>query len=130
MKCSTTLELSTACEAGAQDVLLAFPVVGPNAQRVTQIARQYPGVRISVLVESAQHINLWKGTNVGIFVDVNSGMNRTGIEQSKASDILALAKQIQQAGLEFRGIHYYDGHMHDLSCMRNAKPWRIKATVN
>src|SRR4030095_3371489 len=30
-KCSTTLELSTVCEAGASDVLAAYPMVGANA---------------------------------------------------------------------------------------------------
>src|SRR5579863_1595311 len=32
-KCSTTLELLIACQAGAEDVLLAYPVMGANAQR-------------------------------------------------------------------------------------------------
>ncbi len=31
-KCSTTLELSVACAAGATDVLLAFSVMGANAR--------------------------------------------------------------------------------------------------
>ena len=38
-KCSTTLELLTACETGANDVLLAFAVTGANADRALQIAR-------------------------------------------------------------------------------------------
>jgi len=33
-KCATTLELITACEAGATDVLLAYPVMGANARRI------------------------------------------------------------------------------------------------
>jgi D-serine deaminase-like pyridoxal phosphate-dependent protein len=37
-KCATTLELLKACEAGARDVLLAFPAVGPTASRVVEIA--------------------------------------------------------------------------------------------
>jgi len=51
-KCSTTLELQTACENGATDVLLAFPVVGANARRTVEIANRFPSVRVSVLVES------------------------------------------------------------------------------
>jgi len=30
-KCATGLELSVACEAGADDVLVAYPLVGANA---------------------------------------------------------------------------------------------------
>src|SRR5258708_23802414 len=41
-KCATTLELLTACEAGAADVLVAYPVVGAHATRVRQIAHQFP----------------------------------------------------------------------------------------
>src|SRR6266545_6070324 len=45
-KCSTTLELLTACEAGFTDVLLAYPVVGAGALRVQNIARMFPQTRI------------------------------------------------------------------------------------
>src|SRR5580692_9178397 len=35
-KCATTLELKTACENGADDVLVAYPVMGANARRVRE----------------------------------------------------------------------------------------------
>ncbi|MGA8539008.1 MAG: D-TA family PLP-dependent enzyme, partial [Terriglobales bacterium] len=41
-KCATTLELITGCEAGAADVLVAFPCVGVRADRVQEIARLFP----------------------------------------------------------------------------------------
>src|SRR5450755_4335018 len=37
-KCATTLELVTAIEAGMEDVVVAFPLMGPNAARVREIA--------------------------------------------------------------------------------------------
>ena len=46
-KCSTTVELATACGAGMKDVLLAYPVVGANAARVRELAGENAGVRIS-----------------------------------------------------------------------------------
>lgn len=106
-KCATTLELLTACEAGADDVLLAFPVIGANARRTIELARQFPATRISVLIESPEQLASWAGTEIGIFVDVNPGMNRTGISQERSADISALARS---AGPSFRGLHYYDGH--------------------
>ncbi len=108
LKCATTLELLTACEAGADDVLLAFPVTGANARRTAEIARQFPVVRVSALVESAEQAEVWRGSSVGVFIDVNTGMNRTGISQERGADILALARRIGDA---FRGLHYYDGHV-------------------
>jgi len=110
-KCSTTLELETACEAGIADVLLAFPVVGANAKRVREIAEKYRDARISVLVENPTQAAAWRGSRVGIFIDVNPGMDRTGIEQDRAAGIIDVARAIAAAGLEFRGIHYYDGHI-------------------
>jgi D-serine deaminase-like pyridoxal phosphate-dependent protein len=110
-KCSTTLELAAACDAGIADVLLAYPVVGANAARVREIADQHRGARISVLVENPAQVEAWKGTRVGIFIDVNPGMDRTGIEQDRLSGILDIARAAEAAGLEFRGLHYYDGHI-------------------
>jgi D-serine deaminase-like pyridoxal phosphate-dependent protein len=110
-KCSTSLELATACEAGIGDVLLAYPVVGANAARVREIAERHRGARISVLVENPAQVAAWQNARIGIFIDVNPGMNRTGIEQDCIDGILAIARATEAAGLEFRGLHYYDGHI-------------------
>ncbi|HEY7543840.1 MAG TPA: D-TA family PLP-dependent enzyme [Blastocatellia bacterium] len=110
-KCSTTLELMTICEAGARDVLLAYPVTGANARRAREIADQFSDVRLSALVESSEQIEAWLGSRFGLFIDVNPGMDRTGIEQARGEEIISLALAILSAGLEFRGLHYYDGHL-------------------
>jgi D-serine deaminase-like pyridoxal phosphate-dependent protein len=110
-KCSTSLELITACEAGARDVLLAYPVVGANARRIREISERFGSVRISTLVESERQLKAWAGSSVGIFIDVNPGMDRTGIEQDRVGEIVRLARAIEAAGLVFRGVHYYDGHL-------------------
>jgi D-serine deaminase-like pyridoxal phosphate-dependent protein len=107
-KCSTTVELAAACESGMKDVLLAYAVVGANAKRVTQIAEQYANVRISVLIENVGQMESWSGSRIGIFVDVNPGMDRTGISQD---GIAAILEVVGAAGSQFRGLHYYDGHM-------------------
>jgi D-serine deaminase-like pyridoxal phosphate-dependent protein len=120
-KCSTTVELATACESGIRDVLLAYPVVGANADRVREIAAAHPQVRVSVLVENAGQLAVWRGSRLGIFIDVNPGMDRTGIEQDRTAAILDLARSIQSAGLEFRGLHYYDGHIHTESLSEREK---------
>lgn len=108
-KCSTTLELTTACDAGAADVLLAYPIMGANARRVREIAHQFPRTKISVLAENDHQVAQWRESSVGVFVDINPGMNRTGIEVSQPDRICSLIRQIQGAGLAFRGLHYYDG---------------------
>jgi D-serine deaminase-like pyridoxal phosphate-dependent protein len=102
-KCATTLELLTACENGANDVLVAYPVMGANAQRVREIADRFRQVRISVLAENELQIRQWIGSPVGIFLDINPGMNRTGIEQRNNSEVLELIRAIHRDKLEFRG---------------------------
>jgi D-serine deaminase-like pyridoxal phosphate-dependent protein len=109
-KCATTLELLVACQRGAQDVLFAHPAVGANARRVREIAEQFSHVRVSVLAENEQQIEQWRGSRVGIFLDMNSGMDRTGIEPNDSERIVELVRAIGRLGLEFRGLHYYDGH--------------------
>ena len=108
-KCATTLELLVACQSGAGDVLLAYPSTGANARRTREIAEQFPEVRISVLAENDEQIRQWSGSRVGVFLDINPGMNRTGIEQGSSQQVLSLVRAIGNAALEFRGLHYYDG---------------------
>jgi len=108
-KCATTLELLEACRGNAADVLLAYPVMGANARRVPAIATQFPRVRISVLAENEQQVRQWRGAPVGVFIDINPGMNRTGIEQGQPDKVVRIARAIEDAGLQFRGLQYYDG---------------------
>lgn len=108
-KCATTLELLVGCQSGATDILVAYPVVGANARRVREITEQFPNVRISVLIENADQLRQWIGSSLGIFVDLNPGMNRTGIEPDQAETILHTIRHAADQGLEFRGLHYYDG---------------------
>ena len=122
-KCATTLELLVACHSGAQDVLVAYPMVGANARRVSEIAQAHPHVRISVLAENEQQIRQWRGHSVGVFLDINPGMNRTGIEQSLSAQAVRLARAVRDAGLEFRGLHYYDGQYGGVD-----EPERTKST--
>src|SRR6266576_3151085 len=122
LKCATTLELLQACQTGATDVLVAYPLMGANTLRVREIKNQHPRVRISVLAENEAQVHQWRGTDIGIFLDINPGMNRTGIEQSSRQYAVKLARAIIQSALEFRGLHYYDGQFGAV-----AEPERTKA---
>lgn len=114
-KCSTSLELVTVCGNGASDVLVAYPMVGANARRIRAIADQFPETKVASLVESREQIEPWKESRIGLFIDVNPGMDRTGIEQDRVEEIISLAREIDNAGSVFRGLHYYDGHLSSLA---------------
>src|SRR5215472_13427037 len=103
VKCATSLELSVACQAGARDVLVAYPLIGANAARVRQIAEQNRGVAVSVLVENESQVAQWRGTSLGLFVDVNPGMNRTGEPENYPETILRLTQAIVASEARFCG---------------------------
>jgi D-serine deaminase-like pyridoxal phosphate-dependent protein len=110
-KCATGLELSVLCQAGARDVLVAYPLTGANAGRVRDIAEHHQSIAISVLVDHESQLAEWRGSSLSVFVDVNPGMNRTGVREDQAERILHLSQSVASSGLEFRGLHYYDGHL-------------------
>jgi D-serine deaminase-like pyridoxal phosphate-dependent protein len=113
-KCATTLELLVACRSGAADVLLAYPVMGANARRAREIADQFPDVRISVLAENHEQVRQWRAGRVGISLDINPGMNRTGIEPGNRDKVMRVVRAVEDAGVEFRGLHFYDGQYGEL----------------
>ena len=62
MKCATGLELSVACQAGARDVLVAYPLVGANAARVSvgmRPIRRSPETRAAKARTSALALAIW-----------------------------------------------------------------------
>src|SRR5690349_7512531 len=112
-KCATTLELLTACRSGARDVLIAYPLIGPSVVRVQEIAGEFSTTQISALVDDGCQLEPWRGSKVGLFIDINPGIDRAGVSQADVERIALLASAIRRAGIRFRGLHYYDGHLHD-----------------
>lgn len=114
VKCATTLELLTACEAGVSEVLVSYPSNRVHARRVIEIARDFPDVGISATVENKEQIAQWKGTPVSLFIDINPGMDRTGIGISEHRQIVEMAQAIRRSGVDFAGLHSYEGHARQL----------------
>jgi D-serine deaminase-like pyridoxal phosphate-dependent protein len=113
-KCATTREVLSILEGVAggspeADVLLAHPLVGPGLRRLAEVARRFSRARISVLAEDPDAVGAIPA-ELGIFVDVNPGMNRTGILPADGDVIMEVAKR---AGERFRGVHYYEGHVRE-----------------
>lgn len=104
-KCATTLELLAACQAGFEDVLVAYPHMGRNAERVAAIAALYPEVRVSAIIESKEQIRDWVDSAVDLFIDLNTGMNRTGIT-GNARAVAELATEIRAAPAPLPGFAF------------------------
>ncbi len=116
-KAATLAELEMAAGAGAKDVLLAVQPVGPAIARLGRAVGKYPETLISAVVDDvavAERIDSEIGNAakpVRLWIDVDCGMRRTGVEMG--SEMEALRKRIEKLpGVEFGGIHVYDGHIH------------------
>jgi len=114
-KCATTREADvlgrTLAAEGVEggDVLVAYPHVGPALTQLGKIAARHEGTRYSVLVEDPALVQAVPET-VEVFLDLNPGMNRTGVPMSDTARVLEL---VAAAGPRFRGLHFYDGHQHE-----------------
>lgn len=112
-KCATTREadvlLATMAGRGIHDcdLLVAYPHVGPALLRLAGLARRHSACRIAVLCEDPAAVSDIP-PQLGIFVDINPGMNRSGVPMSDRKRIADIARRT--AG-RFRGIHFYEGHV-------------------
>lgn len=117
-KCATIAEAEMLGMAGAKDVLLAYQPVGPKVQRLAQLVKTYPSTQFSCLVDNihaAQYISgafEQAGGSIPVFLDLNVGMNRTGIVPDKNALELYLACT-KMPGTTPIGLHAYDGHLRD-----------------
>lgn len=112
-KCATTrearvlLEETRARDLPGIDLLVAYPHRDLALRRLGDLARAHPAARVSVVCED-ESIAHSAPPELGIFVDVNVGMHRTGIPIESRGEIIAVAKA---AGDRFRGVHAYEGHI-------------------
>jgi D-serine deaminase-like pyridoxal phosphate-dependent protein len=117
-KCATIAEAEMLSAAGAKHILLAYQLNFTKAKRLIPLIKNYPEIDFSSLVDnldSAKMLNdLFQKENLkaNIFIDVNDGMNRTGI--TAGEQLIDLFKKIQQMpNVIFHGLHVYDGHIRD-----------------
>ncbi len=114
VKAATIAEAELSAIAGMTDVLVSYPLVGPNVERLFALADAYPEVRFSALVDCEEALDAFVRPDrepVDLFLDLDCGMHRTGI--SPGPRAVALARAIVlNPGLRFAGVHAYDGHIH------------------
>ena len=118
-KCSTIAEAEMTAAAGAPDVLLAMQPVGPAIARFFALQRKFPATLFSAIVDSEDVIAAVaksaadsSGMDACLWLDVNSGMNRTGI--APGPEAVRLYTRIHDTkGLRVGGLHVYDGHIHE-----------------
>lgn len=117
-KCATVAEAEMLGQVKAPDVLLAYQPIGPKIQRFISLIKNYPATKFSCLVDnisSARQIAkeaIDAGVEVPVFIDLNVGMNRTGIIPGQRAVELYMQCS-QEKNIHPVGLHAYDGHITD-----------------
>ena len=115
-KCATIAEAEMLALSLAPDVLLAYQPAGPKLKRFIEMIKRYPSTKFSCLVDnsiSAKNIGAEAKANnivIPVFIDLNVGMNRTGITPGgEAIELYKTGNNIP--GIKVIGLHAYDGHI-------------------
>ncbi|WPU91057.1 D-TA family PLP-dependent enzyme [Mucilaginibacter sabulilitoris] len=118
-KCATIAEAELLAMCKAPDVLLAYQPVGPKLYRFIKLIHTYPDSKFSCLVDNAvaakeisDEAKRYK-VNINVYLDLNVGMNRTGIKAGFEALQLYMDCDVLP-GIHPVGLHAYDGHIHDV----------------
>jgi D-serine deaminase-like pyridoxal phosphate-dependent protein len=116
-KAATIAEAELLALSNAPDVLISMQLTGPNVTRFIQLINKYPNTSFSSLCDDSQALQNYQDAakkadiRLNLYVDLNVGMNRTGIVPEKA---LALIEELKNcSNVYLKGIHAYDGHIRD-----------------
>ncbi len=115
-KCATIAEAELLADCKAEDILLAMQPVANNVKRFFKLIDKYPNSNFSTIVDNLYSVNeiselaSIKSLHISLWMDMNVGMNRTGIEPGKKA--VELYKVIyNDPNLISKGFHVYDGHI-------------------
>lgn len=117
-KCATIAEADMLGACGAPDVLLAYTLNAAKLQRFIQLQQLYPATRFSCVADHLANAALLQesmqtaGRILPVYIDLNTGMNRSGIVPEEAEELCAFVHTASH--LELAGLHAYDGHIRDV----------------
>lgn len=117
-KCATISETEMVAKCGAQDILLAMQPVGPNLERFFKLKREFSEIKISCITDNEEIIiqlsdlSRRAGLETHVWLDINCGMNRTGINPGEKA-VRLYERIVDSPMLIAEGLHVYDGHIHE-----------------
>lgn len=125
-KCATIAEAELLALCKAPDILLAMQPVGANMRRFFNLTDTYPESKFSALVDTLDTLHALsrmansQGIVVSLWMDINTGMDRTGI--APGENAMALYHQMDaDPNVEARGLHTYDGHIRNTEVTERKK---------
>lgn len=110
--CQKVSEAEIMVDGGVKDVVVSNQVVG--ATKIARAAALARRARVAVCADDASNIDALAaaataaGATLGVFVEINVGMNRCGVDTAEAA--AALAQRIAaHKSLRFAGVQAYQG---------------------
>ena len=117
-KCATIAEAEMVAAAGGSDVLIGYPIVGPNLGRFARLVETYPKTIFRATVDHPEpalalsHALRRGRTQTPVLIDLEIGMGRTGIVPGdRAEALYALVGELPH--LKVDGLQAYDGQIRD-----------------
>lgn len=116
-KCATIAEAEMLARCGARDVFLAYQPVGPKLLRLRELVHAFPSTRFSCMTDNEDAARAIgeaferSPKPMPVFIDINVGMDRTGILPGGAAHLYITCASI--SGIQPVGLHAYDGHIND-----------------
>lgn len=113
-KCATIAEAEMLADCGVQEILLAYPLVGPNIRRFVALELKYPNLHFWAIGDDFKMLgqlgeqSKQAGIKTRALLDVNMGMNRTGVDLSRAQALYEQCCSLD--GIWMMGFHCYDGN--------------------
>lgn len=130
-KCATIAEAEMAARTPARQILLSYPLIGPNMERFIRLSLAYPEKTFYCLGDDIDQLTTLSRlaqsfqTRIPCLVDVNTGMNRTGVS---FDGLLSFYRKLERLpGLLPSGLHCYDGNRHEKDY--NQREQKVKETI-
>ncbi|MBO4889035.1 MAG: D-TA family PLP-dependent enzyme [Firmicutes bacterium] len=137
-KTATIAEAEMCAMAGASDIVLAYPLVGPNRERLVRLSLAYPKIRFYAIqddMDQIRQLSAFLGDKakeglipadyvVPLLIDVDLGLRRTGASIEDLEKMVSKTSELPF--LQMDGFHCYDGHRHETDYQERDQ--RVKET--
>lgn len=111
--CAKLGEAEVMAASGINNILIANQIVTP--QKIARLVNLCRRSEVIVTVDNAENVaalgmaGAAAGIEIGVLVDINTGMNRAGVDPGEAA--VAMSKLVEEtAGLRYLGVMTWEGH--------------------
>ena len=116
-KSATIAEAEMLLDCEVDQIVLSYPLIGPNISRFISLYKKSNKTKLWAIIDDySQAVSLSQEAvkndiQVNALLDVNLGMNRTGVPLDSVEDIYKKISLLEN--LKLNGLHCYDGHNND-----------------